>query len=547
MRSSQTILAVCLLLLAGAAGMAAELPAIPPRDLYAFELPEASRVTLELTAADPWSEIDFFLMTSDGGNELRVVSASEPGQRTITTLLPRGTYYVGVSALGSSPYALTLSAPDLQGTAKIEIDGGPFAVNHPETLLEIAAEEVEINAVAGARRRATLHPPPCTYTLSATSQSVSSIAGTGTFGVTTRSDCGWTANTTTSWLTITSGKTGTGNGTIGYSFAANTSSSSRTGSITAGGKTLSVTQVAACTYTVSPTSKDFGSEGGSGTVTVTTRSDCPWTAAASTTAPWITITAGQSGTGNGTVAYSVAANTSTSSRSGSLTIGGRTVSISQSPDISSCTYTPAYTSKTISWCGGERTIQVTTQGDCPWTATSDATWLTIILANRSGTRSLSYTVAPNTTGSSRQATLTVGGKAVQITQNARSGNGTYDGNWTGTTNGGRAVSLCVAEGALQSVAITVRLEFPTFFCTTPLIRQQELALSGSSFSGTFTTFPEVSNISTTARGNFTSPSAMNGSWDSYSGSYLIICGSTIGFGTGGLILPSGTFTATKQP
>src|SRR5262249_53986860 len=37
-----------------------------------------------------------------------------------------------------------------------------------------------------------------------------------------------------------------------------------------------------------------------------------------------------SGTGNGTVGYSVAANTGTSGRSGSLTIGGQAVSVTQS-------------------------------------------------------------------------------------------------------------------------------------------------------------------------------------------------------------------------
>ena len=80
-----------------------------------------------------------------------------------------------------------------------------------------------------------------------------------------------------------------------------------------------------------------------------------------------------------------------------------------------------------------------------------------------------------------------------------------------------------------------------------LIRQAELPFSGTTFSGTFTTFPEVSNVFTTVRGTFTSPSAVNGSWDAFSQSYLIVCGSTIGFGTGGTILSPGTFTATKQP
>jgi hypothetical protein len=40
-------------------------------------------------------------------------------------------------------------------------------------------------------------------------------------------------------------------------------------------------------------------------------------------ATFITITSGSSGTGNGTVNYSVAANTGTTSRTGTMTIAGQ--------------------------------------------------------------------------------------------------------------------------------------------------------------------------------------------------------------------------------
>jgi hypothetical protein len=46
-------------------------------------------------------------------------------------------------------------------------------------------------------------------------------------------------------------------------------------------------------------------------------------------ATFITITAGSSGTGNGTVTYSVANNTATTSRTGTLTIAGLTFTVTQ--------------------------------------------------------------------------------------------------------------------------------------------------------------------------------------------------------------------------
>ena len=82
-----------------------------------------------------------------------------------------------------------------------------------------------------------------------------------------------------------------------------------------------------CTYSISPTSKSFISSGGGGAVSVTVQNDCPWTAASN--AGWITITAGTSGSGNGTVDYSVASNSSASLRTGNMTIAGKTFTVTQ--------------------------------------------------------------------------------------------------------------------------------------------------------------------------------------------------------------------------
>ena len=63
-----------------------------------------------------------------------------------------------------------------------------------------------------------------------------------------------------------------------------------------------------CSFSINPTSASFAAAGGSGSVTVTTTAGCNWTAVSNNS--FITITSGASGSGNGTVNYSVAANTS---------------------------------------------------------------------------------------------------------------------------------------------------------------------------------------------------------------------------------------------
>ena len=84
----------------------------------------------------------------------------------------------------------------------------------------------------------------------------------------------------------------------------------------------------ACTYSLYPSSQSFSSSGGTGSVSVNTSAGCTWTAGSNAT--WISISYNTSVTGSGTVNYSVASNTSSSSRTGTISIAGVTFTISQS-------------------------------------------------------------------------------------------------------------------------------------------------------------------------------------------------------------------------
>jgi hypothetical protein len=86
-----------------------------------------------------------------------------------------------------------------------------------------------------------------------------------------------------------------------------------------------------CGYVLSPWGNAYGPQGGAGMVTVTPSSgSCTWTATSSY--PWIHITAVSSGTGNGTVSYYVDANATGIARTGSITIGGQGFMVRQPKD-----------------------------------------------------------------------------------------------------------------------------------------------------------------------------------------------------------------------
>src|SRR5207247_325854 len=130
------------------------------------------------------------------------------------------------------------------------------------------------------------------------SQSVVAGGGTGSTTVTAPTGCAWTAVSNDAWITVTTGASGSGNGSVTFSVAANTAGTSRTGTLTVAGNTFTVTQAGVpCTSTLAPASQAVAVGGGSGTVTVTAPAGCSWTA--TTTDTWITIKVGGGRTGNG--------------------------------------------------------------------------------------------------------------------------------------------------------------------------------------------------------------------------------------------------------
>jgi regulation of enolase protein 1 (concanavalin A-like superfamily) len=148
--------------------------------------------------------------------------------------------------------------------------------------------------------------PSCQYTISPVSQDVAADGAAVGVNVTTADSCAWTAASNASWMTVTGGSSGSGNGSVTIGVSANTGAA-RTGTVTIAGQPFTVSQAAApspCSYAISPTTQAMVAGGGTAAVTVTTDGSCSWTAVAN--APWIAVTAGASGTGNGTVSMNVA-------------------------------------------------------------------------------------------------------------------------------------------------------------------------------------------------------------------------------------------------
>jgi len=262
----------------------------------------------------------------------------------------------------------------------------------------------------------TVSSGPCSYTVSPTSKSFSSAAGTGSETVTTQTGCSWSAASNDSFIAITSGSTGTGSGTVTYSVTANVALTARTGTMTIAGTTVTISQAAApaCTYSLSPTSVSLSAASVTNTIALTTGTGCAWNATPN--ASWITIPSGASGTASGTITYVLAANTTTASRTSTITAGGQTFTVTQAGTVS-CTYSISPISASVVAAGASGAVNVATIGGCQWTAATNVSWISISTTNGTGNAAVLYTVNANT-GPFRTGTLTVAGQTFTVFQAA---------------------------------------------------------------------------------------------------------------------------------
>ena len=248
-----------------------------------------------------------------------------------------------------------------------------------------------------------------------TNQSYAADGGDGMVAVTAPSGCGWQAVSNDSFLTITSGSTGTGNGTVGYHVATNSTGSPRMGTLTIAGLTFTVNQSnLSCSYSILPTSNSFPAAGGSGSVSVMAPDGCFWKAASND--GWILVAAGTgSGFGNGSVDYSVEANSSNTQRTGTITIAGLTFTVTQAGVP--CMFSIAPTGKLFAQTGSESSFMVTTGDGCNWTVSTTDDWIFITSEGSAiGSGLVTYGVTNNFTGVPRQGTITAAGHTFTVVQ-----------------------------------------------------------------------------------------------------------------------------------
>jgi hypothetical protein len=237
----------------------------------------------------------------------------------------------------------------------------------------------------------------CSYSIAPPAHSIGPDGGPLTVSVTAPAGCAWTAASGAPWASVTSGATGTGNGSVVYTVAANGAADARTATLTIATQTHTLTQQGrppqGCTLALAPASTDLPKDAASGSFAVNAPAGCAWTAASN--ADWLLVTSTPAGAGNGTVSFAVSRNNAITSRTGAIAVGQEAFIVRQQGDVGNCAFT--VTPVEFSPCMPATTLRVSIATDavCPWRASTGANWIDPSQTSGTGPATVDLSIADN--------------------------------------------------------------------------------------------------------------------------------------------------------
>ena len=182
-------------------------------------------------------------LTHEAGHNLGCTHSKfqlvNPGPNTALNTYSAGWYFTGTDAV---PYHTIMAYGD-DGSGKIWTEVPLFStplLSHQGTVAGDALDGDNARNIRETMGVVAAYRSPVTLTVS--SASFSAAAAMGSIVVTAPDGLTWTTASNASWITVTSGSGGTGNGTVAYSVAQNLTGTTRVGTITVEGRTFTVTQ-----------------------------------------------------------------------------------------------------------------------------------------------------------------------------------------------------------------------------------------------------------------------------------------------------------------
>lgn len=232
-------------------------------------------------------------------------------------------------------------------------------------------------------------------------------ASAQSYNVAVTTESAWTVTDNREWISY-SPDSGTGNGTVSVSVLQNPAQTSRTGTVTIGGQTHTVTQLGATPFvSIDPSSKAAGPEAQSYDIAV--QSNTTWSV--SDNREWISFSP-PSGEGNGTVTVTLEANASEAQRSGTVSIGGQNHGVTQDGVVLFVTISPLQKSATAA----AQNYEISVSSNTSWSVGEELEWASADPLEGSGNGTVTITLLENTTLDGRSGTITIGTESHSLTQ-----------------------------------------------------------------------------------------------------------------------------------
>ncbi|MCX6596764.1 MAG: BACON domain-containing carbohydrate-binding protein [Acidobacteria bacterium] len=224
----------------------------------------------------------------------------------------------------------------------------------------------------GDKTIAVTQAADCSFTLTPASASLPAARTPSSFLINANANrCAWTAVPQDSWLTVSLGGSGTGDGTSGYTAEQNLTPAARTSSILVVNRSHTVNQAAGnCNYTYGLGIPGIVPADG-GTYKLPISTSCVWQVRS--TVDWISFASPTTGTGTGSVDVVIAKNAGFGQRSSRIENWNSPFTVTQAGQPCALTLNPSPVN--FSAAGGTSSIGVT--APCPWTATTTTPWITI--------------------------------------------------------------------------------------------------------------------------------------------------------------------------
>lgn len=239
----------------------------------------------------------------------------------------------------------------------------------------------------------------------------------------------WSATPNASWISIVDADNGQGrkgSGLLTVAISENPSYRARTGTVTIGTETFTITQAgrpaADCEFSIGPVETTASVNGANGRIAVTATPELPWTVTSN--AGWLTLLQSTAiGDGNGNVFYTASPNSTLLERTGTITV---TPTDSAIPAITHTVVQPGAmaTLSPLGYefeaSGGSVSVEVTVPGSAEWNAVEAPTWITIVNGStRVGSGTVTLQATPNGTINARSGTVKIAERFFTVAQKGR--------------------------------------------------------------------------------------------------------------------------------